>query len=87
MILNSLTNSDYVILLDSKGSTLNSIEFSDKKMIFSTTRLVFVVGVAFGVSEEVYIRADSKLSLSKMTFSHQMIRLILKSSCTGHLQY
>ena len=87
MILNSLTNSDYVILLDSKGSTLTSIEFLDKKMIFSTTKLVFVVGGAFGVSEEVYIRADSKLSLSKMTFSHQMIRLILKSSCIGHLQY
>ena len=81
MILNSLTNSDYVILLDSKGSTLTSIEFSeflDKKMIFSITRLVFVVGGAFGFSEEVYKRADSKLSLSKMTFSHQMIRLIFK---------
>ena len=78
MILNSLTNSDYVILLDSKGSTLSSIEFSDKKMIFSITRLVFVVGGAFGFSEEVYKRADSKLSLSKMTFSHQMIRLIFK---------
>ena len=78
MILNSLTNSDYVILLDSKGSTLNSIEFLDKKMILSTTRLVFVVGGSFGVSEEVYIRADSKLSLSKMIFSHQMIMLIFK---------
>ena len=57
MILNSLTNSDYVILLDSKGSTLTSIEFLDKKMIFSTTKLVFVVGGAFGFSEEVYKRA------------------------------
>ena len=47
-------------------------------MILSTTRLVFVVGGSFGVSEEVYIRADSKLSLSKMIFSHQMIMLIFK---------
>jgi 23S rRNA (pseudouridine1915-N3)-methyltransferase len=81
MILNSLTNSDYIILLDNEGSTLNSIEFSeflDKKMILSTKRLVFVIGGAFGFSEGVYKRADLQLSLSKMTFSHQMIRLIFK---------
>tara|TARA_Y100000385_G_scaffold1643_1_gene1744 strand:- start:312 stop:785 length:474 start_codon:yes stop_codon:yes gene_type:complete len=81
LILNSLKNSDYVILLDNKGVTLNSIEFSeflDKKMILSTKRLIFVIGGAFGFSEEVYNRADLQLSLSKMTFSHQMIRLIFK---------
>ena len=80
-ILESLKNSDYVILLDDKGLALTSIEFSEllnKKMVSSNNELVFVVGGAFGFSESVYKRADTKLSLSKMTFSHQMVRLIFK---------
>ena len=81
MILNSLTNSDYVILLDDKGETLSSIEFSEflnKKMVSSFNELVFIVGGAFGFSESVCRRANTKLSLSKMTFSHQMVRIFFK---------
>ena len=81
LILESIKNSDYVILLDDKGITLSSIEFSEflnKKMVSSRSELVFVVGGAFGFSESIYKRANTKLSLSKMTFSHQMVRLIFK---------
>tara|TARA_B100000768_G_scaffold46738_1_gene45571 strand:+ start:668 stop:1141 length:474 start_codon:yes stop_codon:yes gene_type:complete len=81
LILKSITPNDQVILLDEKGKSFSSIDFSNllnQKLLDSTKRLVFVVGGAFGLSEEVYKRADSKLSLSKMTFSHQMLRLIFK---------
>tara|TARA_X000000950_G_scaffold228587_1_gene276147 strand:+ start:80 stop:553 length:474 start_codon:yes stop_codon:yes gene_type:complete len=81
LILDSLKNSDYVILLDDKGITLSSIEFSEftnQKMESSANELVFIVGGAFGFSKSVYQRANTKLSLSKMTFSHQMVRMIFK---------
>jgi 23S rRNA (pseudouridine1915-N3)-methyltransferase len=81
VILQSIKNSDYVILLDDKGITLSSIKFSEflnKKMISSANELVFIIGGAFGFSESVFKRANTKLSLSKMTFSHQMVRLIFK---------
>ena len=81
LILASLKNSDYVILLDDKGLTLSSTSFAEflkKKMVSSTKELVFIVGGAFGFSESVYKRANTKLSLSKMTFSHQMVRMIFK---------
>tara|TARA_B110000902_G_scaffold81782_1_gene97011 strand:- start:11250 stop:11723 length:474 start_codon:yes stop_codon:yes gene_type:complete len=81
LILESIKNSDYVILLDEKGLALTSVDFAEflnKKTVSSTNELVFVVGGAFGVSESVYQRANTKLSLSKMTFSHQMVRLIFK---------
>ena len=81
LILASIKNSDYVILLDDKGLTLKSIEFSEllnKNMVSSTNELVFIIGSAFGFSESVYRRANTKLSLSKMTFSHQMVRMIFK---------
>ena len=81
LILDSLKKSDYVILLDDKGLALTSIEFSEflnKKIVSSTNELVFVIGGAFGFSESVYRRANTKLSLSKMTFSHQMVRMIFK---------
>ena len=81
LILDSLKNSNYVILLDDKGITLSSIEFSafiNQKMVARTNELVFVVGGAFGFSESVYKRANTRLSLSKMTFSHQMVRIFLK---------
>jgi 23S rRNA (pseudouridine1915-N3)-methyltransferase len=81
LILESIKNNDYVVLLDDKGLTLSSTEFSEflnKKMVSSTNELVFVVGGAFGFSESVYKRANTKLSLSKMTFSHQMVRMIFK---------
>ena len=78
LILKSLKNNDYVILLDDKGLTLSSIEFSNflnKKMVSSINELVFIIGGAFGFSKKLYEKADSKMSLSKMTFSHQMVRL------------
>ena len=81
LILDSLKKSDYVILLDDKGVELSSIEFSkflSKKMVSSANELVFLIGGAFGFNESVYKRANTKLRLSKMTFSHQMVRMIFK---------
>ena len=78
LILAKLENSDHVILLDDKGKSYSSVEFLQQKMNSSLKSLVFVVGGAFGFSDEVYSRANLKVSLSKMTFSHQMIRLIFK---------
>ena len=81
LVLKNIDSMDQVILLDEKGKSFSSINFSNllnQKLIGSNKKLVFVIGGAFGFSEEVYKRANSKLSLSKMTFSHQMIRLIFK---------
>jgi 23S rRNA (pseudouridine1915-N3)-methyltransferase len=81
LILKNIDPMDQLVLLDEKGKSFSSADFSNflnQKLLGSTKRLVFVVGGAFGFSEEIYKRADSKLSLSKMTFSHQMIRLIFK---------
>ena len=81
LILSKIDNSDEVILLDDKGKMFSSIDFSNylsEKMIRSTKSLVFVIGGAFGFSDPVYQRANTKISLSKMTFSHQMVRLIFK---------
>ena len=78
-ILNSLDKSDYVVLLDEHGKEFTSMEFSkyiEKKMTTVTKRLVFIVGGPYGFSQEVKNRANEKISLSKMTFSHEMIRLI-----------
>lgn len=78
-ILSSLDSSDYVVLLDEHGKEYSSIEFSkyiERKMTTVQRRLVFVVGGPYGFSPEVYNRANEKISLSKMTFSHEMIRLI-----------
>ena len=79
-ILNTLHSSDYLVLLDEKGKGFTSLKFSQKLqgwMLSGKKRLVFVVGGAYGFSEEIYIRGDEKLSLSNMTFSHQMVRLFL----------
>ena len=81
LILKTLESIDKVILLDNNGKIYSSNEFSNflkKNMLNSTKNLVFIVGGAYGFSEKVYNRADNKLSLSKMTFSHQMVRLIFK---------
>ena len=81
LILKHLESIDKVILLDSIGKIYSSNEFSNflnENMLHSTKSLVFIVGGAYGFSDEVYNRADNKLSLSKMTFSHQMVRLIFK---------
>ena len=74
-----VNKNDYVILLDSDGSSFSSVGFSkkiSKLMISSTKRVVFVTGGAFGFHDEIYEIANEKISLSKMTFTHQMVRLI-----------
>ena len=79
MLLKQFEAGDEIILLDEKGKQFTSIGFSDflaKKMLSSIKRLIFVVGGPYGFSERVYSRANNKISLSSMTFSHQMIRLI-----------
>jgi len=79
LILKQLDSIDEVVLLDEKGKQYTSIGFSDfisKKMLASHKRMVFVVGGPYGFSDKVYNRANGKVSLSSMTFSHQMIRLI-----------
>jgi 23S rRNA (pseudouridine1915-N3)-methyltransferase len=79
LILKQLNSGDDVVLLDEKGKEYSSVDFSvfiGKKMLSSTKCTVFVVGGPYGFSKRVYDRADALLSLSKMTFSHQMIRLI-----------
>ena len=78
-ILRLVTDSDHLMLLDEHGLELRSIEFADllqKRMSAGTKRLVFVIGGPYGFSDAVYQRANSKLSLSKMTFSHQIVRTI-----------
>jgi len=78
-ILNAIEPSDDVVLLDEKGAQYSSVEFAsllEKKGLSSVKRLVFVVGGPYGFSGDVYNRANGKLSLSRMTFSHQMIRLL-----------
>ena len=77
-ILRSVTPSDRVVLLDENGREFTSREFAafvDKQMVSGVKRLVFVVGGPYGFSDAVYARADSKLSLSRMTFNHEMVRL------------
>ena len=78
LILKNIKNSDHLVLLDDKGKEYNSINFSEKIqnwMLIGKKRIVFVVGGAYGFSKDVYQRGNEKLSLSKMTFSHQMVRL------------
>lgn len=79
LILKHLKPADELVLLDEHGHEFRSIEFADfieGRMSRSSRDLVFVIGGAYGFSKEVYARADSKISLSKMTFSHQMVRTI-----------
>lgn len=80
LILSKVSSSDYLILLDEKGRSFSSIDFADelqKKMNSGIKTLVLVIGGPYGFSDEVYQRAKGKISLSKMTFSHQMIRLFV----------
>ena len=78
LILSYVEPSYHLILLDERGKEYTSIAFADelqKKMNTGIKQLTFVIGGPYGFSQEVYQRANSKLSLSKLTFSHQMIRL------------
>lgn len=77
-ILSDISPSDYVILLDERGAEYTSREFAavvQKRMAAGHKRVVFVVGGPYGFSRAVYDRADSKISLSRMTFNHEMARL------------
>lgn len=79
MILKTLQSSDYIVLLDDKGKQYSSVElarFMEKKMHSVPKRLVFVIGGPYGFSSEIYERANEKLSLSKLTFTHQMVRVV-----------
>ena len=78
LILGNVASSHHLILLDERGKELTSVAFADKlqkKMNAGIKQLTFVIGGPYGFSKEVYDRANGKLSLSKLTFSHQMIRL------------
>lgn len=79
LILKSIKPGDEVILLDEHGKEYRSVEFSrmlEEKISRGSRDIVFVIGGAYGFSAEVYSRADGKISLSKMTFSHQMVRTV-----------
>ena len=78
LILSNIASSHHLILLDERGKEFTSVAFADelqKKMNAGIKQLTFVIGGPYGFSKEVYDRANGKLSLSKLTFSHQMIRL------------
>ena len=77
-LLKRIEKSDTIIILDEKGKTFSSVEFSvflQKKMNSGLKNLIFIIGGPYGFSEEIYQRANAKISLSTMTFSHQMVRL------------
>lgn len=80
LFLEQIRQADHVILLDERGNEMTSREFAsflDKRMASAGAgNIIFVVGGPYGFSEAMYERADSKLSFSKMTFSHEMIRLL-----------
>ncbi|MEN9918752.1 MAG: rRNA ((1915)-N(3))-methyltransferase RlmH [Bacteroidota bacterium] len=79
LIIKNLQTGDYLVLLDEHGKEFTSVQFAsyiEKKTHSVNKRLVFVIGGPYGFSEQIYNRASEKLSLSKMTFSHQMIRLV-----------
>lgn len=80
LILKQLTKSDTLILLDENGKQFTSVDFSkylQKHMNSGIKNLILVIGGPYGFSEAVYKRAQGKISLSKMTFSHQMVRLFI----------
>ncbi len=79
-ILKRTQTSDALVLLDEKGKTYTSVKFSQylqKHMNSGLKNLIFVIGGPYGFSEEIYARANGKVSLSSMTFSHQMVRLFV----------
>jgi len=78
LLLKEINKEDELVLLDEKGKDYSSLEFAEfiqKKQNASAKRLVFVIGGPYGFDKSVYERANTKLGLSKMTFSHQMVRL------------
>jgi len=80
LILKKLNATDVLILLDENGKQFGSVEFADflqKKMNSGIKQLVLVIGGPYGFSDAIYTKAQAKISLSKMTFSHQMVRLFI----------
>lgn len=78
LLLRYLQSGDYIVLLDEHGNERSSIDFSawlQKKMIAGPKRLIFIVGGPYGFSQAIHQRADEKISLSRMTLSHQMVRM------------
>ena len=88
MILKQLASGDHVVLLDEHGEERRSVDFASwlEKKQMSVRRMVFVVGGPYGFSDAVYARCNEKISLSRMTFSHQLVRLVfveqLYRACT-----
>ncbi len=79
LLLKTVDKSDWLVLMDENGRVFSSVEFSDylqNQMLTGRKKLIFLIGGAYGFSQDVYQRANAKVSLSKMTFSHQMVRLI-----------
>ncbi|MBQ5726778.1 MAG: 23S rRNA (pseudouridine(1915)-N(3))-methyltransferase RlmH [Alistipes sp.] len=79
MILKNIVDGDFLVLMDERGSQYTSLEYAQwlqKRMLSGVKRLVLVIGGPYGFSDDVYSRADGKISLSKMTFSHQIVRAI-----------
>lgn len=78
LLLKKIQPNDYLILLDEKGKAFTSLKYAQhfESLFLQQTHIVFVIGGAYGFHDEVYKRANDKLSLSQMTFSHQLIRLI-----------
>lgn len=79
-ILQTITERDIVVLFDEKGTNHTSksfAQFLQKKMNAGTKKLIFIIGGPYGFSEEVYQRAQGKIALSSMTFSHQMVRVFV----------
>ncbi len=79
ILLKKIPDDGIVILLDVKGKQLNSEDFStfiNHNMISGAKKLIFIIGGAYGFSKEMYKRANFKISLSKMTFSHQLVRVL-----------
>lgn len=79
LILNEIQQGDFLVLLDERGKRFTSLKFAEhieKKMHLGAKRVVFLIGGPYGFAESIYQRANEKLTLSDMTFSHQMIRLL-----------
>jgi len=78
-IIQSISNNDFIVLLDERGKEFKTLEFSvwlGKIFMIPRKRIVFVIGGSWGFSEDVYSRADFRISLSRMTFPHQLVRLL-----------
>ncbi len=84
LLLKHFSKNEYIVLLDEKGTAFRSVEFAEfiqKKMNMGIKNLCFIIGGAYGFAPIIYEKANTKISLSNMTFSHQMIRLFFVEQC------